>query len=109
MEGRDDEPVVRRIRLMADYAAFPLWAGSSEDTWDDPAWAGMLEPDDLPLSPSLVAALWAWAARYEELNRPPFRWTSREGQRAFLVEGRRLLTRLRLELGPGYEVVLAEP
>jgi hypothetical protein len=105
--GRDDEPVVRRMRLMAEHDAFPLWADPHEGTWGDP-WRGE-SPEDLPLSPSLVAALWAWTEQYGQLERRQFRWTSRDGRRAFLVEGRRLLRRLQQELGPGYEIVLVEP
>ena len=36
MGGRDDEPVVRRMRLMAEHDAFPLWADLHEGTWGDP-------------------------------------------------------------------------
>jgi hypothetical protein len=115
---------VRRVKLMADYAAFPLWAVADEAllpqaddySWtaerpsgDVPSstvdvWAGGLAPDGLPLSASLVAALQGWADEHDRLLGPTFEWPSEEAKVAFVAHGRRLLARVRAELGPAYEV-----
>lgn len=113
------------MKLMADYGAFPLWAvpgdlpsppaadhfwtaerpsdDSSSPAWE--VWAGGLAPDALPLSEALIAALQDWADEHDRLLGPTFEWPSAEAQAAFVADGRRLLGRVREELGPGYEVV----
>jgi hypothetical protein len=115
---------VRRVKLMADYGAFPLWAVPDEAPWpragdhfwtsarrpDDvsPAtvevWAGELTPTDLPLSASLIAALQHWADEHDRLLGPTFDWPSDDAKATFVADGRRLLDLVRAELGPGYEV-----
>jgi hypothetical protein len=49
---------------MADYGAFPLWAVPDDGSVSaDDVWVGMLAPDELPLSASLVAELQGWAGK----------------------------------------------
>ncbi|WP_433301258.1 hypothetical protein ACQP2F_05575 [Actinoplanes sp. CA-030573] len=83
-----------RVKLMADYGAFPLWGPGGE-----------LAPDALPLPPWLVAALRDWADEHDRLLGPAFEWPSEEAKAAFVAGGRRLFHRVRAELGPGYQVV----
>ncbi len=110
---------------MADYGAFPLWAVPGEElpsqagdyfwTAERPSdalssatvdvWAGGLAPDHLPLSASLIAALQGWVDEHDRLLGPTFEWPSEEAKAAFVADGRRLLARVREELGSDYEVV----
>jgi len=96
----------RRVKLMADYRAFPLWAVPDDAPGPaDDLWCGELAPDALPLSASLVADLRGWADRHDRLLAPGFAWPSEHAKAAFADEGRRLLARVRNELGPAYDVV----
>jgi hypothetical protein len=91
---------------MADYSAFPLWAVAEEgSSRSDPMWAGGLSPDHLPLSAPLVADLHEWAETHDRLLGPTFEWPSERAKVAFVAEGRRLLVRVREELGSNYDVV----
>jgi len=91
---------------MADYGAFPLWAVPDEGRSPaDHFWAGGLSPGDLPLSASLIAELQGWAEMHDRLLGPTFEWPSEQARVAFVAEGRRLLVRVREELGSDYEVV----
>ena len=91
---------------MADYGAFPLWAVPEEGrSLSDPFWFGGLSPDQLPLSAPLTADLYEWAETHDRLLGPMFEWPSEQAKSAFVAEGRRLLVRVREELGPSYEVV----
>lgn len=91
----------RRIKLMADYTAFPLWGIPDEGRWG----GGMLSPGSVPISDELVERLWSWAAIYDRLPEANFQWPSQAALTAFVDEGRRLCTLLRQELGPEYTVV----
>jgi hypothetical protein len=82
-----------RLKMMADYGAFPLWAVD-----------GGLEPDALPLSPALITDLQTWADEHDRLLGPTFEWPSDQARARFVADGRRLLARVRDELGPGYQV-----
>jgi hypothetical protein len=93
---------VRRIKLMADYFAFPLWAVGSGDL--DESWSGMLTPDVLLLSASLVEQLQHWADQYDTLFDTEFEWPSEEARIGWINQGGRLAAQLRAELGPAYEV-----
>lgn len=87
---------------MADYRAFPLWA---EPHAADDLRVGGLGPDELPLSAALVADLREWADRHDRLLGATYTWPSEQAKADFVDEGRRLLARVRGELGPDYEVV----
>ena len=87
----DDLP--RRIRLMAEYGADPVWTDSGE-----------LDLDDLPISPRLRRRLREWAALYDTLPATKFRFQTPGGQRAFNEAGTRLARDLQAELGPDYQV-----
>jgi hypothetical protein len=91
---------------MADYGAFPLWAVPAEDPVSaDDVWAGGLVPGDLPLSPSLIAELQAWAEKHDRLLGPTFEWPTEQAKIAFVADGRQLVARVRDELSSDYEVV----
>jgi len=83
----------RVVRLMTDYGAFPVW-------WPD----GCASPDELPISDDLVAALWSWAATFDQLVGRDFEWPSAEVHDRFVDEGYRLWRRLQTELGPEWTV-----
>jgi hypothetical protein len=97
---------VRRVKLMADYGAFPLWAVPDGGPVSiDDYWCGGLAPEDLPLSASLVAELCGWAETHDRLLGPSFEWPSDEAKVAFADEGRRLLGLVRAEVGRTYDVI----
>ena len=88
---------------MADYGCDALW-------WDGdpPGRVGNIHPAELGLSPGLVAALRAWAERFDArldvddpANSPP---VAPEEEQAFLKEGEALARRVAEELGPGASV-----
>jgi len=88
----------RRVKLMADYGAFPLW-------WLNRRGGGPgIHPDALPLSPELKMRLLAWAAVYDQLMQTDYEWPNDQALAAFVRQGWALLAELREELGPGYEV-----
>jgi hypothetical protein len=89
-----------RVKLMADYACWPLWHDGHGEV-------GNIDPRSLPLSEELIAALNIWAAKLDNaLN-----WAdpgNTEWPDGFFAEfnrqGRELAERLRYELGPSYVV-----
>jgi hypothetical protein len=95
--------VRKLMRLMADYHCFPLWEYRDGDL------VGNSNPDDLPLTSDVKAALHGWAAAYDRtLNReypPDSGFASPAEGEAFEAEGRRLWRELQSQLGPGWEVV----
>ncbi|WP_203075431.1 hypothetical protein [Falsiroseomonas ponticola] len=86
------------IRVMPDYACWPLW--------DDAGQGGNIDPATLPIPQALVAALAAWAAWFEA----GFDWADPAASPpmpdpdAFEAEGRRLAAWLARELGPAWRV-----
>ena len=52
-----------------------------------------------------MAELRGWAELHNRLLGPTFEWPSEQAKVAFTAEGRRLLARVRDELGSDYEVV----
>jgi hypothetical protein len=88
------------LKLMPDYHCFPLWKTGGE--------IGNVDPDDLPLTNDLKAALRAWANAYDNtLNQeypPDSGFASPAEEEAFEVEGRRLWNVLQAQLGPEYKV-----
>jgi hypothetical protein len=93
---------------MPDYHCAPLWLDSTSSLWRDADGVGPVEPEELPLSQELRAALWAWAAIYDRtLNDDDPResgFASAEEETAFEAEGRRLWSAIRAELGPSWPV-----
>jgi hypothetical protein len=90
-----------RLRVGADYGAFPVWPESES--------ARRLRiPDDLPLTPGLVSDLWRWAAVHDRARTDAsnFRWNeSIERQRDWVEQGRRLAALVQSELGVDFEVI----
>ncbi len=89
------------LKLMPDYHCFPVWKAGGE--------VGNVDPDDLPLTGDLKAALRAWAAAYDAtLNQeypPDSGFASPAEEEEFEAEGRRLWRELQAQLGPEYQVV----
>ena len=94
----DQDPLP--ILLMADYHADPLWYRTPHGTG-----GRMISLESLPLSPALKRRLRAWADRYDGLMATGYEWPSPEVGLAWVAEGRDLLEPLRVELGPGYDVL----
>jgi hypothetical protein len=94
--------VVRSIKLMAEYGGTVLWGVDAADI-------GAIDPDHLPLTADLKAALRAWADTYDKtLNQeypPDSGFASPAEEEAFETEGRRLWRDLQAQLGPEYKVV----
>jgi hypothetical protein len=99
------EPTTKKIKLMADYSADPIWNNDR----DDPDCGVMMELDELPVSCETQVRLRRWADMYE-LNddwmgeRPADSPWTPEFAAKFEAEGRTLWTLLREELGPEWEV-----
>ncbi|MGC9041752.1 MAG: hypothetical protein C0183_03975 [Roseiflexus castenholzii] len=93
--------MAKRIRLMADYAAYPLW-------WGEPDLVGNIDPSTLPLSTETIARLMEWSARYDAtLNKDDpaaSGFPTDEEQRAFEDAGLELWRWVREELGAAYDV-----
>lgn len=91
----------RQIKLMADYASFPLWLVSGE--------TGDIDPEQLPLTKATQERLLAWADTYGATLNPddPLAsgFASDADTAAFEQEGIALWHELRNELGPDYEVL----
>jgi hypothetical protein len=89
------------LKLMPDYHCFPLWKAGGE--------IGNVDPDDLPLTSDLNAALRAWASVYDKtLNQeypPDSGFISPDKEESFETEGKRLWNELQAELGDAYKVV----
>jgi hypothetical protein len=86
---------------MPDFNCFPLWKAGGE--------IGNVDPDDLPLTGDLKAALQAWASAFDKtLNQeypPDSGFANPAEEAAFETEGRRLWRELQAQLGPEYKVV----
>lgn len=89
--------MAQEIKLMADYAAWPLW------TTD-----GNVDPATLPLSEELQARLDAWAEAFDASLNPEdprhSKFPSAEAGSAFNKQGRALWHDLQHELGSEYVV-----
>lgn len=94
--------MVKSIKLMAEYGNTVLWGVNVEDI-------GPIDPNELPLTSDLKAALQNWAAAYDAtLNQdypPDSGFASPAEEEAFELESRRLWRALQEELGPDYKVV----
>ena len=93
--------MTKRIKLMAEYSAFPLWIV-------EPTSPGPIDPKKLPLQQETLAQLTAWSEKYQsQLNlEDPANSNFLQGRELleFEEEGVRLWLRLREELSPEYEV-----
>ena len=89
--------MAREIKLMADYAAWPLW---------DPD--GNVDPETLPISKVLQHRLDVWAETFDGTVNPDDprkpRFSAPEAQRLWNEQGRALWHDLRRELGSAYVV-----
>ena len=83
----------RRLRVMAEYSADPVWSDEGGE-----------DLDDLPISLKLRRDLRAWAALYDTLPGTKFRFQTRGGTRGFNDTGKRLAKQLASELGPDWVV-----
>lgn len=90
---------VRRLRVAADYAAFPVW---------DVERGGMVDPSELPVPRSLLERLEAWATEYDATLSPDDPLASGFGtpeeEREFLARGRALARDLQESLGTSWRV-----
>ncbi|WP_035920488.1 hypothetical protein [Frankia sp. QA3] len=90
----------RRVKVMADYYAFPLWV--SEE-------GGMPSAEELPLTDVLRDELDLWSADYTRvLIANGYSWPSEQVQADWNERGYALAIRVARELGPSYEVVFAD-
>lgn len=89
--------MAQELKLMADYAVWPLW-----DT------NGNVDPESLPISAELQARLDAWAEVFDgTVNRDDprtARWSSPEDAQRWNEQGVALWHDLQHELGPDYVV-----
>jgi hypothetical protein len=88
-----------KIKLWADYGAWPLWGIDEIDN---------IDPAEMPLSLETINRLKAWQEAYDvTLNQEYPLWSafeSQEAEEAFKREGLSVWKQLCLELAPNYEV-----
>ncbi len=88
---------IRKVTVMADYRAFPLWSGERN---------GMLSPDALQLTDVLRDELVRWSADYDRwLSANGYCWPSEQVQTDWNERGYALAGRVAQELGSSYKVV----
>lgn len=89
----------RRLRVGADYGAFPVW---------DLDVGGMVDASDLPIDAAMAARLQSWADRYDatlDMDDPVSSgFSSAEDEAAFDRAGEQLARELQRQLGPDFEV-----
>ncbi|MBV8529209.1 MAG: hypothetical protein JOZ75_12915 [Candidatus Dormibacteraeota bacterium] len=89
--------MARELKLMADYAVWPLWDAD-----------GNVDPATLPISTELQARLDAWAEIFDgTVNRDDPRtalWSSAEAAKEWNEQGVELWHELQHELGTAYVV-----
>jgi hypothetical protein len=94
--------MTKRIKLMPDYGCSPLWEYADGDLVANP------QPDELPLSDGLRAALRRWAEAYDATLKPEdpraSGFAAPAAEAAFEANGQRLWKQLREELGHDSEV-----
>jgi hypothetical protein len=92
----------KQITLKPDHGCSPLWVYDAHGFVDNP------DPDELPVTPDLKAALERWSAAYEGTSdvEDPLNsgFTTPAEEEAFEAEGRRLCTELQAQLGPEFTV-----
>ena len=93
--------MAKRIKLMADYDCFPLWAESGDLSPN-------IDPRTLSLSATTVAALLGWADRYDAtLNRDDPKesgFSTPSEAQDFERQGLQLWSTLQHELGAEFQV-----
>lgn len=91
--------LARKLRVAADYGAFPVW---------DMGAGGMVDSRRLPVSAELVAQLQAWAARYDATLNPydPTQsgFASPDAAATFDRDGAALARDLQSALGAAFDV-----
>jgi hypothetical protein len=91
--------MAKRIKLSAEFGAWPLW------DMDDP---DNLDPAELPLSKETIDRLYRWSESLDAIlnqDYPPLsKFPSEEAAEAFRQEGFSLWKQLHAELGSDYEV-----
>lgn len=92
------------LRLSAEIECFPTWLEHPGGDLEN------VSPHELPISPSLAAALDGWAERWDaiyDMDDPASAAFASEAQeRRFRADGAELAARLRAELGAGWAVRL---
>src|SRR4051812_23882703 len=91
--GGVSSDAARRLRVMAEYGADPVWSD----------WGGQ-DLDDLPISWKLRRDLRAWAALHDTLPGTKFRFQTPGGAKGFNDTGKRLTKHLAGELGPDWVI-----
>lgn len=95
--GESTLPMAQELKLMADYAVWPLWRPD-----------GNVDPATLPISMELQARLDAWAEAFDAtLNRDDPRsprFPTAKAAREWNEQGLALWNDLQAELGSGYAV-----
>jgi hypothetical protein len=90
-----------KLLLMAEFECHPLWV-ERDGVKDN------VHPSALPLSPPLITALDDWRARWDAtyVRDDPMSsdFSSPEEEGAFRQDGKKLLSRLREELGPDWTI-----
>jgi hypothetical protein len=93
------------IKLMPDYGCWPLWHHGGPQV-------GNIDPADLGITEGLAAKLKAWSAVYDShlnLGDPASTTWTKEEEKQFDEEGRRLWRELAAELGERYSVFYFDP
>jgi len=89
------------IKLMPEFQCFPLWRVGGE--------VDNVNPDDLPLTSDLQAAIRNWAFTYDStLNQeypPDSGFQSGAEEEAFELEGRRIWQELMKQLSPDFKII----
>jgi hypothetical protein len=90
----------RGIKLMPDYGCWPLWHHGGAEIGD-------IDPRKLGLSTELLRALKSWASVYDShlnMNYPASTAWTKDEEREFDSEGKRLARELASELGAQFQV-----
>lgn len=89
------------LKLMAEFGCWPVWSDLSPYN---------IDPSDLPVSPELRDALYAWGRQYDDTFNPDDPasscFSSQFMEEKFSTEGALLLNRLKVELGDEFELTL---
>lgn len=90
------EEETRRVRVMAEYFAEPVWGRHRDGT--------PFTVESLGLPEELQQRLRAWAERYNALETTDYEWPSAAERAAFNAAGRELTREVRDALGPSWDV-----